>query len=713
MLGRLARAIYRRRRLTLTLVVLVVAIAFAIGGPVLSLLSSGSSDFEDSSSESVQARDQLERATGADPEIGLIALIRPGTPVQTAAARAKVDEVAGALRSDPAVARVFTAFNTHNAAFVSKDGRSTYVVASFKPVPDKKQTDAAKRLERRFAHRSDIVLGGPVEASREIDDQIGKDLARAEMFGIPILIILSILFFRGFIAALLPFAVGLVSIGCTFFLLRVTNEVVPLSVFSINLVTGLGLGLAIDYSLFIVSRYREELARAGPGPDALARTLSTAGRTVAFSALTVAAAMAALFAFPQRFLYSMAFGGVFVSLLSAVAALVFLPALLAVLGTRVNALSPGWLRRSAEGTARGERGAWYSIADWVMRHAVPVAVLTSTLLILLGLPFLGIRFTGVDAGVLPKTSASREVQDALARGFSENRTSPVYVALDGAAPADPRVGRLARELRALPHVAAVTAPQGLGAGVTRLDVYSDQRALADASQRLVADVRSQPTPLKVLVGGEAAAYKDQQASFQARLPLALLFVCLTTGFLLFLMTGSVILPLKTLILNVLSLSATLGFLVLVFQDGRFESLLDYTTQRALNASQPILVGAVAFALSTDYAVFLLTRIKEARDRGAGDTEAVAIGIERTGRIVTAAALLLAVAIGAFVTSKIVLIKQLGLGIAFAVLLDATIVRALLVPSLMKLLGPWNWWAPAPLRRLHDRIGLRESDEAVE
>ena len=616
--------------------------------------------------------------------------------------------VARVLRTEPSVAQVSTAFTTGNAAFVSKDGRSTYVVASFRPGSDHDRAEAAKRLDRRLGDDPNVVLGGAVEASREIDDQIGKDLARAESIGIPILILLSILFFRGLVAALLPFVVGLISIACTLFLLRVTDEFVSLSVFSINLVTGLGLGLAIDYSLFVVSRYREELATSGPTVDALVRTLSTAGRTVAFSALTVAVAMAALFAFPQRFLYSMAFGGVFVSLVSAATALVVLPALLAALGTRVNALSPAWLRRSAERTARGEHGLWYRISRWVMRYAVPVAIGTAALLIALGIPFLSVKFTGVDAGVLPTSAPARQVQDAIARDFSENQTSPIFLVVDTSGAGSAELRGLAGGLGELPDVLSVTPPRPVGPGTARIDVYSTQRALADATQRLVSDVRGWPTKLTVLVGGEAAEFKDQQASFSSRLPLALLIVCLTTGFLLFLLTGSVVLPIKTLVLNVVSLSATLGFLVLVFQDGRFEGLFDYTSQGALNASQPILVGAVAFALSTDYAVFVLSRIKEARDHGADDTEAVAIGIERTGRIVTAAALMLAVAIGAFVTSEIVLIKQLGLGIAFAVLLDATIVRALLVPSLMKLLGPLNWWAPAPLRRLHARIGLDES-----
>ena len=710
MLQRLADLIDRRPRLTLAASLVVTALAFAIGGPIFGLLTSSGDDFQDPASENVEARQTLEEATGATPEVNVIALVEPGTSVRSGEGRARVEEVAETLAADPAVAQVASAFNTGNESFVSREGDSAYVVASFEPVDGKEEREAGERIVAAFEGDADVLLGGPTIANIEIDEQIGEDLARAEMVGIPILLLLSLLFFRGVVAALLPFAAALVSIGTTLFLLRLTHEfVAELSVFSINLVTGLGIGLAIDYSLFMVWRYREELARHGPGREAIARTLATAGRTVAFSALTVAAAMAALFAFPQRFLYSMGFAGVFVALMSAVTAIVFLTALLAVLGPRVNALSPRFLRRSAEETARGEpRGAWYRLSHTVMRWAVPVAVVTTALLITLGVPFFGIKFTGADAGVLPPTASARQVQDTLRADFDQNRTSPIYVAAEAPSSSEAEVEAYAEELGDLPNVLAVVPPRLVGDDTWRIDAFAEDRALSDETQDLVARIRDVPAPFPTSVGGEAPAFYDQQASFRDNLPLALVIVCLTTAILLFLLTGSVVLPLKTLILNVLSLSATLGFLVWVFQQGHLEGLFDFESEGALNSTQPILIGAIAFALSTDYAVFLLTRIKETRDQGTPDTEAVAVGLERTGRIVTAAALMLAVAIGAFVTSEIMLIKQLGLGVAFAVLLDATIVRALLVPSLMKLLGERNWWAPAPLRRLHDRFGLRES-----
>ena len=708
-LARLADLIHRRRRSALIAAVLFIAVSGALGGPVFGLLSSNGRDFEDPGSESVAAREQLERASGANPDVGLVALVRTGVPVESAAGRAKVEEVRRAISSERTIANVSTAFTTHNRSLISNDGRSTYLVASFKPISGDAEKDAAKRIEHDLKGIDGVTLGGSAIASIEVDDQISKDLARAEQFGIPILLVLSLLFFRGLVAALLPFATGIAAVIGAFLALRLVDLITPLSSYALNLVTGLGIGLAIDYSLFVVWRYREELARSGPGAAALRRTLTTAGRTVAFSALTVAAAMASLFAFPQRFLYSMAFGGVFVSLLSAVSALVFLTAIIAVLGPRVNAVSPARWQDAIARTARAEGGGpWFRLAHGVMRRPLPVATVAAAVLIALGVPFLGVKFTGVDSGVLPRSAPARQAQDAIEMGFPKNETAPIYLAVTAPRSAAKEVLSYAAGLGSLPNAVAVTPPRAVDGETWRIDVYPRSRSLAGSTKTLVHDIRDHPAPFPIRVGGESAAYIDQQASFRSHLPYALLIVAVTTLVLLFLLTGSVVLPVKTLILSVLSLSATLGFLVLVFQDGRFEGLLSYTSQHALNATQPILIGAIAFALSTDYAVFLLTRIKEVRDATGDEVESIAVGLERTGRIVTAAALMLAVAIGAFVTSKIVLIKELGLGVAFAVLIDATIVRALLVPSLMKMLGAWNWWAPEPLRRVHRRIGLHEA-----
>jgi RND superfamily putative drug exporter len=706
---RLAHLLDRRPARFLVVALCWTAAAAYIGGPVVGKLSASGRLFDDPASESVGARKQLERASGSTTETALVALVATRGGVDTAATEARVRRVVERLRSDPAVARVVSFYDTHDTAFVSRDGRLTYVSASLEPLAPTEERGVANRIESALGHEPGVDLGGWLIAGDQVNHQVESDLVRAELFVFPLLFLLSLLVFRGLVAAALPPIVGLVAISSTFVFLRVINDATPLSVYAVNTATGLGLGLAIDYSLLIVSRYREELVAVTPAREALRRTMASAGRTILFSAVTVAAALAALLAFPQPFLYSMGIGGVLAAFFAGAAALIVLPAILAALGPRVNALAPSRLRAAAARTARLEAsGFWYRLAQVVMRRAGLVAVGSAALLIALGVPFLGVKFTGIDESVLPKSASAARVSQALETRFTVDRTSPVYVAVAAPPTAAASVASLAARLRRLPSVAGVAAPQSPRNGVWRIDVYPRQPALAPATKKLVRQVRAIDVPLTVRVGGETAAFLDLQSSLRSHLPIGLGILALATVVILFVMTGSVVLPVKALLMNVLTLSATFGLLVLVFQDGRLESVLRYTGQGALESTQPILLAAVAFALSTDYAVFLLARIKEARDAGASNTEAVARGLERTGRIVTSAALLLCVAVGAFSISEIVFIKELGLGIAVAVILDATIVRALLVPSLMKLLGGRNWWAPGPLRRLHERIGWSEA-----
>ena len=544
-----------------------------------------------------------------------------------------------------------------------------------------------------------MKLGGAAVANA----QVSHDLAHAELLAFPFIFLLSLLFFRSLVAALLPPLLG------AFFVLRLVGEVIDISVFALNLVTGLGLGLAIDYSLFIVSRYREEAAVSGFGPVALRRTLQTAGRTVLYSSLTVTAAIASLAVFPQRFLYSMGIGGTIVALIAAGLALVVLPAILVVLGPRVNALAPARLQRAADRDALpAEDGTWYRLSRFVMRRPAPIGLASATLLIVLGLPFIGIRFTAVDASVLPPSASARLVDTALKRDFPPNRTAPLELVV-GAPAGSAQSAGLAARVATPAGVAAVSPAQPAGPGVSLIAVAPADTPLSGASQALVRRIRALQLPFSVGVAGQTAAYVDLEQSLADHLPEVLAIVIAATLIVLFLMTGSVVLPLKAVLMNALSLSATFGILVLIFQDGRLQGPLSYVSEGALETTQPVLLFALAFGLATDYGVFLLSRIKEARDAGAPNTEAVAIGLERTGRIVTAAAVLFAVAIGAFAISQLVFIEELGLGTAIAVLIDASIIRTLLVPSLMALLGAWNWWAPAPLRRLHDRIGWREDD----
>ena len=712
MSGRLAHLSTRRTRLVLAFTVVFVLAAGFFGGPVAGLLSGSGSNFEDSSSESVAVREQLERAQGASPDVSIIALVDAGSDVTAGVGRARLDAVAEELRSDSAVVGVVGLAETGDPAFVSRDGTKSYLAVSFRPLSDDAEEDAVARIEDALADEPGVTLGGPAIAGEQVGEQVGEDLARAELLAFPILFLFSLLFFRGVVAALLPLLVGVIAIVGAFLGLRVVNEATPLSVFALNLATGAGLGLAIDYSLFIVSRYREELARVGPGFEAIRRTLSTAGRTVFYSSLTVAIALAALLVFPQPFLYSMGLAGIFVALFAGATALVVLPAVLALLGPRVNALAPRRWRRAAEQTARAtHEGFWYRLSHTVMRRAAPVAVAAAVLLVAAGVPFLGVSFTGVDASVLPNSASARQVDDALTSEFAPDRGSPVYVAVEAPASAGDEVAAFAERARGLPAVAAVGEPAPLGDGLWRLDVISSAEPLAQESKTLVGDLRELETPYEVSVGGETAGFLDLQSSLGSRLPMALGLLAAGTFVLLFLMTGSVVLPAKALLMNLLTVSAAFGISVVIFQDGNLQGLLDFTSQGALESTQPILIFALVFALSTDYAVFLLTRIKEARDSGLPDREAIATGLERTGRIVTAAAVLFAIAVGAFSTSEIVFIKLLGVATAVAVLIDASIVRAFLVPSLMRLLGEWNWWAPGPLRRLHRRIGLAEGGTA--
>jgi uncharacterized membrane protein YdfJ with MMPL/SSD domain len=699
MMERLALLADGRARAVVVLAAIGFAAAAALGGGVAKRLDPFGAD--DPATESVIADQRLQDA--GFRETGVV-LVITGADVRSPTGRSHVAAVSRRLETDPGVASVSGFLDTGSRDFVSRDGDSTYLAVALTATDDRARQDAAERIAASLAADPAVTVGGAALAERQVNKQVEHDLRTAELYAFPLVFLLSLLFFRGLVAALLPLLVGALAIVGTFLMLRVTSELTSISIFALNVATGLGLGLAIDYSLFIVSRYREEIARTGTGFEAMRRTLATAGRTVLFSSLTVAGALASLLVFPQRFLYSMGIGGVLVALIAAAVALVVLPAVLTLLGRRVNALAPRFLARRAHRDARpAQDGFWYRLARIVTRAPGRVAATAAALLIALGLPFLGVKFTSVDAQVLPATASARHADDILRADFPPYRDSPVTLAVHGSAGEAARIAAAAADV---PGAAAVGAPQELGGGMYAVDVISSASPLDERSQELVRGLRALDSD--VLVTGTTAHYIDLQRSLGDRLPLALAIVAVLTIAVLFAMTGSLILPVKQLALNALGLVAMFGILVAIFQDGRFEGVLGYTSQGGLEATQLLLLFAVVFGLSTDYGVFLLSRIKEARDAGYSDSEAVAVGIERTGRIVTAAALLFCVAFGAFITSQIIITKELGLGTSAAVLIDATIIRALLVPSLMQVLGRWNWWAPGALTRLHARFTLGEA-----
>jgi uncharacterized membrane protein YdfJ with MMPL/SSD domain len=705
MLERLATFVHRNSRRVLLVAVVAVAIAGTFGIGVTKRLSPYGAT--DPSTQSVQASSRYQAAAGRQIDPGVIALVTIGD-IHSASAERRVHQVEAELRSSRDVAAVSSYYDNHDPATLARDRRSTYVVAYFQPKSDLRIEDDALRLESQFASQHDVRLGGPAIASAQANTQVRHDLAHAELLAFPIIFLLSLLFFRSLIAALLPPLLGGLAILTTFFALRVVSSFTDLSVFALNLVIGLGLGLAIDYSLFMVSRYREESALHEFGVHALRRTLATAGRTIAFSSLTVAAALGSLAIFPQQFLYSMGIAGALVALIAATLALLVLPAMLSALGPRVNSLAPSRLQRAADRDARpAEAGFWYRLSQFVTRRPRRIAVLSAAALIALGIPFLSIRFLPVDASVLPASTSAHQVDQALRTEFPPGRTSPLEIVV-GAPAGSPQLRAFADRIRALPDVSAIAPAQPAGPHLSLLDVAPSAPTYSAATKDLVHTVRGLPAPFYVGVAGQTAAFVDLERSLEAHLPLVLAAVIASTLIALFLMTGSVVLGVKAVLMNALTLSAVFGLLVLIFQHGHLQGLLSYQGNGALDATQPILLFAIGFALATDYAVFLLSRIKEARDSGIPNSQAVAVGLERTGRIITAAALLFAVAIGAFATSKLAFIKELGVGTALVVLIDATVIRALLVPSLMVLLGRWNWWAPKPLRRLHSHIGLREN-----
>lgn len=705
------------------------ALAAALGAPVTGMLGSGSQDFQDPASQFERAKAAVTAVTGQSAYYNLAVLLHGGRDIRRdRGARRATQTLATLLAGEHGFQRLLDYPSSRLPALVSRDGRETVVLAAFATTPE--ATAAAGHVRalvsgpagRARLDGMSARFGGEAVTSNELNERTIHDLERAELLGLPFLLALSFWFFRGIVAALLPPLVGGLAILLTFLALRVVDQFVPVSVFALNLVSGMGLGLGIDYSLFVLYRYREELAGGSTAGEAIERTLRTVGRTVLFSSLTVSAAMLSLLVFPLRFLYSMGIGGAIVAVCDGAVALGLLPALLIALGPRINALSPAWLQRRAARTARAtQHGGWWRLAHAVVRRPAPVALAGAAVLLAAAVPALHVQFAPPSANLLPSSAESRQVEKTLARDFSSNipeaaeivftGTRPQAVALAGAAAR--AAGRLAsaspptRLGRATPSRVGESAPGRQGRSTWMIVLSPHGSPFTTAQQRLLARLRVLGRPHHALVSGATAFFVDQKAAISSHIPLALLIlVPLTAGF-LFLMTGSLTIPAKALAMNVLSVSVAVGLQVVIFQDGHLSGLLGFTPVGGLEESSLVLMLVLAFALATDYEVLVLGRIKEAHDDGLDNHAAIALGVERTGRIVTAAALLFCVAIGALVTSQLFFTKQLGLGAALAVAVDASIVRALLVPSLMALMGDWNWWAPGPLRRLHDRLRLRE------
>ncbi|MGI5226721.1 MMPL family transporter [Actinoallomurus sp. CA-142502] len=700
----LGRFVQRRRRWVIVGALVLIAAASVWGTGVFGALKNGG--FDDPSSGSSHAAKIINDRIGpADDELVVLYESASAT-VDDPAFRAAVTGTLARLPSAD-VPHVTTYWNTGSPALVSHDRHATYAAIRLAgaDLPDRLKTYDRIR-DHLAAPGLRTFRGGVIGTNAELSRQTSAGLARAEMISTPILLVLLVVIFGSLVSALLPLAIGGVAILGAFTALRLITLATDVSTFAINIVTMLGLGLAIDYALFIVTRYREELRRTDSEREALVRTMATAGRTVAFSGITVAIALGGLLFFPQMFLRSMGLGGMAVVLVDMVAALTVLPALLALLGRRVDALRFGRRRRGEKSRDEREKGAWSRLAGSVMRRPVAYATGSVLVLLVLGAPFLGIRFGGIDVRALPPGAEPRTVSATLDRDFSHGALSPIDVVVAGdvaKADLDGYVGRL----RGVRGVAGADVA-GTGRSATHVAVRTPADPQSEQARDLVRRIRALPAPGQVYVGGQSAELVDLLSSLGHVLPWTALFVGVVTFALLFAALGSVVLPLKALVMNALSLSAAFGVMVWGFQDGHLAGLLGFTSTGAVEASQPVLILAVAFGLSMDYELFLLSRIREEWDRTGDNAAAVAAGLQRTGAIITNAALLLAVVIGAFTTSGIMFIKLIGVGLLTAVVVDATLVRALLVPATIRLLGRANWWLPSPLRRLHSRVALSEA-----
>jgi uncharacterized membrane protein YdfJ with MMPL/SSD domain len=640
-------------------------------------------------------------------------------------------------------------WGTRGDALVSADRKSTFAAIQIAG------SEENERLTNYLAIKDLLVspdlsvrAGGPLAMFDEVNTQSKADLTKAEALALPILFLLLVFIFRSFLAALLPVLVGVLAIVGSLAALRLLTLATDVSIFAVNVVTLLGLGLAIDYSLFVVSRFREELAAGHDVPEALRRTMSTAGRTIAVSAVTVALALASLLVFPQVFLRSIGFGGIAAVLLAATFALTVMAALLAVLGHRLTAkprratfslhallsrrrtthpeppasagpsgdLAAGAVTAAdtalsgtsaKESVSGDDNGAWARIARAVMRRPVLVGAAVIAILVVMGLPFLRISYGWLDTRVLPASAESRQVQETLERDFPISLTRPIDAIVTGEVDLQ-NIRAYIDSVSALDGVGEVTVT-GLTDQAARVTIGFDAEPISEEGRELVGAIRAidPPQGATVLVGGDSAGFADLMDMLEERLPWMALLVVLTTFVLLFLSFGSLVLPIKAIIMNVLSLTAAFGAIVWIFQDGRLTGLLGYTSTGNIDVVQPILILAIAFGLSMDYEVFLLSRIREQYDLTHDNTEAVALGLQRTGRIITSAALLLVVVILSFATSGVLVVKIIGIGLAIAIIVDATIVRALLMPATMRLLGRLNWWVPGPLQKLYTRWGIRD------
>ena len=719
MFARLARFLIRHRRPVLSAAGLFFVVAGALGGTVADHLSRGG--FDDPGAESVTARQRLEREFGTGVP-GYVLVVTPTSgAVDDPAVAERARRLTGDLAGEPGVADAVSWWTTGAPDLRGKNNRA--LVVAFLTGSDDQLVRTAARLNERYLIDDDPVLttrsGGWATMLDEVGERVERDLKISEAISLPIVLVLLVIIFGGLVAAAVPLGMGLLAIVGTFLVLRILAALTEVAVYSLSIATALGLGLAIDYGLLLLSRYREEFHAGRSHEEAIVAAVATAGRTIVFSGLTVAVSISALLIFPVAFLRSFAYAGYGVLAVAVSAAVLVMPAALAALG---SARVAGERRQKASSGT----GFWYRAAKRVMGRAVPVTVAIVAVLLVLGLPMLDASFGLVDHRMLPEGARTRQTEELIDAEFSTDAGAVIPV-VGGVAPAGAgAVDAYATTLSGLSGVARVDAATGTYAGgrriadpgpanarflagdATWLAVTAGVEPVSTDGEQLVKTIRATPSPLADIgVTGPAATLVDTKHSIGQRLPFALAWMALATFVLLFLSLGSVLVSAKAVVLNFLSLTATFGSIVWIFQEGHLAGPLDFTATGTTELNSVLLLFCIAFGLSMDYEVFLLSRIMEEHHRGADNTEAVARGLDRTGPVVTAAAVLMAIVFGALMISGLTFLKQYALGLTIAVLLDAFVIRATLVPAVMRLAGNANWWAPRPLRRLHTAVGLSD------
>ena len=693
--GKLGEYLVRRKKLALASTLLFVILSGVIGGQVFARFDTGG--YSNEKGDAVKVANFLADDLGIkEPAVVLVAH-SPGQSVDDPNVAASASRLEAQLKAEPTASKVLSYWSAGAPAnLMSKNGESAYFFVYLNTNDFTEIEAAAKTFQEKYDGKFenlDIYLTGTGIFAHAINSKIKSDLTIAESIAIPLTFILLLLVFGSMVSAAMPLVVGGAAIMGTFLILYLLTLITEVSIFALNLTTGLGLGLGIDYALLMINRFREEMRKGKDKEAAVIEMMGTAGRTVFFSGLTVVLTLLSLTLFPIGFLKSMGYAGAAVVSVAVAAALTSLPALLTLLGKNVD---KGKIRKN--GLNPKEQGRWAQVARFVMRRPISVTALSIAALALLIAPISNVKFAQIDSRVLPKNDRAYIADAFVVKNFAGEEGTPVQILWKDGASKIENIKSFASRVSKINGVARVDQPQIIGQSVLINAIHSSP-ARSPEAQSVVEEIRSLPHPDGMLVGGFAADFTDTQQGISSSVPKVLLWISLMVLILLFLFTGSILLPIKALLLNGVSLAATVGLLTLIFISGKLTFLVgDFTNTGTLDTNNLVLVMVVAFALSMDYELFLLSRIREEYINGKSNSEAVAIGLQKSARIITAAALVLAVNFAAFITSGVSAIKMIGIGIAFAILLDATVIRGLLVPALMKLMGDWNWWAPKALQR---------------